>query len=86
MFLFRQNGTNYRLKKVKENKQPDDQSKQQSSGNYEKYNRGSYRGSFNTYQGHEVRGRSRYRGFGRAFKIIKSFIQKFECLKKFPHI
>jgi hypothetical protein len=25
------------LKKVKENKQPDDQSKQQSSGNYEKY-------------------------------------------------
>jgi hypothetical protein len=29
------------LKKVKENKQPDDQSKQQSSGNYEKYNRGS---------------------------------------------
>jgi hypothetical protein len=53
------------LKKVKESKQPDDQSKQQSSGNYENYNRGSYRGSFNTYQGHEVRGRSRYRGFGR---------------------
>jgi hypothetical protein len=37
------------LKKVKENKQPDDQSKQQSSGNYENYNRGSYRGRFNTY-------------------------------------
>ena len=49
------------LKKVKESKQPDDQSKQQSSGNYGNYNRGS----FNTYQGHEVRGRSRYRGFGR---------------------
>ena len=53
------------LKKVKESKQPDDQSKQQSSGNYGNYNRGSYRGRFNTYQGHEVRGRSRYRGFGR---------------------
>jgi hypothetical protein len=38
---------------------------EQSSGNYENYNRGSYRGRFNTYQGHEVRGRSRYRGFGR---------------------
>jgi hypothetical protein len=53
------------LKKVKESKQLDDQSKQQSSGNYGNYNRGSYRGRFNTYQGHEVRGRSRYRRFGR---------------------
>jgi hypothetical protein len=47
------------LKKVKESKQSDDLSKQQSSGNYGNYNRGSYRGRFNTYQGHEVRGRSR---------------------------
>ena len=52
------------LKKVKESKQSDDQSKQ-SSGNYGNYNTGSYRGRFNPYQGHEGRGRSRYRGFGR---------------------
>jgi hypothetical protein len=39
------------------------------------YNRGSYRGRFNTYQGHEVRGRSRYRGFGRG--QVSSSIKNF---------
>ena len=45
--------------------QSDDQSKQQSSGNYGNYNRGSYRGRFNTFQGHEGKGIYRYRGFGK---------------------
>jgi hypothetical protein len=36
------------LKKVKESKQSDDQTKQQSSGSYRNYNRGLYIGGFNT--------------------------------------
>jgi hypothetical protein len=36
------------LKKVKESKQSDDQTKQQSSGSYRYYNRGLYIGGFNT--------------------------------------
>ena len=36
------------LKKVKESKQSDNQTKQQSSGNYSNYNRGLYIGGFNT--------------------------------------